>query len=375
MAQTVTFNGADTSKFQSGNMNWEAYKNAGGTFGILRIGYSGVKDPYFESDFTKICNAGLLKGVYIYSYADTIEKAEKDAKDCIKWLGGKKLDMPIFFDIEDAKQKYATLATAKTKQAKKDLNSAMYNAFAKIIKENGYGAGMYTGESFYNTYFNLDTLDHDMLWIAKYSTKSPKLNDNHKIDIWQYTSGEVNNSYYKGKLDRNYWYVEVNEQKDPEPEPQIITGGGLNPTTIESDYLKEFAGDVTIRDIQHDLNVLYLAGLVEDGKTGPKTRAAMAAAIQRTLNDLYSAGLVVDGKFGQNSTKAWAAHIGTLSSGSKGLFVAFAQAAMLLAGHPEVGTIDGKYGAKTTATAKAIQKQKGISQTGKVTAELIYLML
>lgn len=51
----------------------------------------------------------------------------------------------------------------------------MYNAFANKIESYGrYDCILYTGESFYNTYFD-KTIVKDDLWIAKYSTKEPQV--------------------------------------------------------------------------------------------------------------------------------------------------------------------------------------------------------
>ncbi len=189
--------GIDTSKWQKGKVDYHKFKQSGGTFVFLRIGYNKTKDSYFDQDYEACINAGLKVGAYYYPLSTNSVEAEYDATRVLGWLNNRHLDFPVVYDVEDNKQKGV---------ARRDINSDMYNAFRRRIESGGiYDAMLYTGEYFFNTYFN-KALIKDDIWIAKYSSVEPEVN--RKVSIWQYSSSEIDTDYFKGKLDRNYMLVE-----------------------------------------------------------------------------------------------------------------------------------------------------------------------
>ena len=120
--------GIDVS-YHQGNINWNKVKNAGIEFAIIRIGYGMYdyqKDKQFENNYKNARANRIPVGVYHYSYATSVEEAEKEANLVVKWLNGRDLDYPVYFDIEDSSQ---------AKLGKSTLN-AMCRAFCEII-ENG----------------------------------------------------------------------------------------------------------------------------------------------------------------------------------------------------------------------------------------------
>ena len=72
----------DVSEFQQ-NIDFNKMKNDGIKAVIIRAGYgreASQKDNMFESHFRNVKNANLKIGVYWYSYADSVNDAEKEAK-------------------------------------------------------------------------------------------------------------------------------------------------------------------------------------------------------------------------------------------------------------------------------------------------------
>ena len=71
--------GIDVSYYQ-GDIDWEKAKSAGVEFAIIRCGYGmDVKnqdDEKFERNVTECERLSIPYGVYLYSYADSVEKAE-----------------------------------------------------------------------------------------------------------------------------------------------------------------------------------------------------------------------------------------------------------------------------------------------------------
>lgn len=247
--------GLDTSKWQNSKVDYAKAKEEGVEFVILRIGYNKTKDKCFETDYAKAIAAGLKVGVYFYTISTTTAEAVADATRVLGWLNNRHLDYPVGYDIEDAVHKGS---------GRKVLNSEMYNAFRRKIEDNGhYNCMLYTGEYFYNNYFDKIAIT-DELWIAKYSNRQP--NVGRDISIWQFTSDHIDSSYYKGKLDRNYLLKFITK-----PSKNTVK----NPYPVPSRNLKRripmMKGD-DVRWVQYELG---FTGKELDGKFGDKTKAAV----------------------------------------------------------------------------------------------------
>lgn len=267
--------GIDTSHHQSSKVDYAAAKKAGYKFVILRIGYNKTKDKCFEKDFTAAKAAGLKVGVYFYTISKTEAESVHDATRVLGWLNGRKLDLPVGYDMEDDKQKDVNRRIA---------NTSMYECFADKIKEAGYECMLYTGEHFYNSFFKPNVIK-DPLWIAKYSSELPNIGQD--ICIHQYTSSAIDSDFYKAKLDRNHllidkWNIneEVTNMKNPYPEPTKVLKRTY-PIMMKGTDVKWVQCQLTIRGYNLDI----------DGKFGNATRDAVKDFQDRN-------NLVVDGKVG-----------------------------------------------------------------------------
>ena len=183
----------DISEFQQG-INFNKMKNDGIKAVIIRAGYgreTSQKDNMFESHFRNAKNANLKIGVYWYSYADSVNDAEKEAKACLECIKNKSLDMPIYYDLEDSSQ----LHLGKTKITE------IAERFCETVKENGYRAGVYANLNWFNNYLDYKRLKSKYsIWLAQYNDKAEL-----DCDIWQNSStGRV--SGYSGNIDTNVIY-------------------------------------------------------------------------------------------------------------------------------------------------------------------------
>lgn len=271
----MAIKGIDTSKHQASKVDYVAAKAAGYDFVILRIGSSNTKDVTFDIDYARAVNAGMRIGVYysVNSKAPAIDEATaiKFANNCLTWLAGKKINMPIVFDIEGNPYNVAS---------RKAANASIYNAFANTVKAKGYKCMLYTGQSLYNYAFDKDAIT-DPLWIAKYSKSAP--NVGRQVAIWQYTSDAIPGDFYKDKLDRNYLNISYDElMSTPATKPPAASSVTNKIKGI--DYAKNFiTGNIkTITEanvkamvLQTGLNKDYNAKLIVDGSIGPKTKAAL----------------------------------------------------------------------------------------------------
>lgn len=270
--------GIDTSEHQKSKVDYVNLKKSGASFVFLRIGYNKRLDYNFEKDYAAVKAAGIPAGIYFYTKSKTIAEAIADATRVLGWIHGRELDLPVVYDVEDKVHEGSIRRT---------LNSQMYNAFANVIGSDGYRTMLYTGEYFFNAYFNKD-LVKDPVWIAKYSSKEP--NVGRQVTIWQYSSSKVKADYYKGDLDRNYMLVDVTGETNFHVLPV-----SKNPYPVPIRLLKRtwpimMSGN-DVKWLQYELKERgYDTGGV-DGKFGDKTATSVKAYQQKY-------GLLVDGKVG-----------------------------------------------------------------------------
>ena len=76
--------GVDVSEWQ-GQIDWDAVKKDEIDFAILRCGYGmnleEQDDIWFKRNALECERVGMPYGVYLYSYADTVEKAASEVKN------------------------------------------------------------------------------------------------------------------------------------------------------------------------------------------------------------------------------------------------------------------------------------------------------
>ena len=96
--------GIDVSE-NNGVVDWQAVADAGIEFVMVRSSYgkTGV-DGNFAANVAGAHEVGLKVGAYHYSYALTAEDAQIEAAHCRQVIddSGVGLELPIFFDMEDA---------------------------------------------------------------------------------------------------------------------------------------------------------------------------------------------------------------------------------------------------------------------------------
>ncbi len=221
--------GIDVSKYQ-GSINWAAVAQSGVSYAFIKVGStkSGL-DPYFAANVQGAQAAGIRTGVYIYSYATTVEAAAQEAALVLQWIEPYNINFPIAFDIEDSVQKGLDANTC----------TAMANTFCGIIAAAGYTPMLYTYTNFYKTHFT-SGLAYDK-WIAQYSDH----NDIAGWAIWQYSSsGAV--AGISGRVDMN---VAAKDYTAYIPQAGLLDLGGGN-VYLFNNYRRQF-GWVDIAGVKY----------------------------------------------------------------------------------------------------------------------------
>lgn len=200
--------GIDVSSYQ-GVVDWKQVKSDAVEFAILRAGYGreiSQKDSSFERNYFGCTENNINTGAYWYSYALSADEAKKEADACLKSIAGKKLNYPVYFDIED-----------KTQLGLSDKRlQDIAVAFCNEMETAGYWVGIYSYKSFLESVFTEDFLKRYSIWVAHTGVKATDFKYDH--GIWQYS--------HKGKIkgilsdvDLNYGYIDY---------PSMIKNAGLN---------------------------------------------------------------------------------------------------------------------------------------------------
>ena len=182
----------DISTWQ-GYVDFNKVKSAGYNYVILRAGFGreySQKDNTFERNYANAKAAGIKVGVYWFSYSTSPSDAYREANACLYCLNGKRLDMPVYYDLEYQ----PAMSMSNSNYTQMALN------FCSTIKKAGYKSGVYSSASVYGYLLNRQTLINNGVstWNAQWSSYCSV-----PCDIWQYSEkGQVNG--ISASVDMNY---------------------------------------------------------------------------------------------------------------------------------------------------------------------------
>lgn len=164
-------------------------------FVILRCGYGSdfvsQDDENFLRNALECEKLNIPYGVYLYSYADTKEKALSEAKHVLRLIKDRDISFGVWYDLED-----------KILPENKELLSDIAVTFLEEIENSGYYAGIYASLYFFNNRFNKKKIAPYDKWVAQWNNE-----DNFKEPhgIWQFTSkAEIEG--LSGNFDMNLAY-------------------------------------------------------------------------------------------------------------------------------------------------------------------------
>ena len=188
--------GVDVSVW-NGYIDWSKAKNDL-DFAILRSSFEETTDNRFVEYATACDKYGIPFGIYVYSYAETVAEAEAEARYAVNLVKDyEMMQLPIFFDAEDPVLDALTTAELQ----------AVTKAFIDVVRESGYEAGIYTGISWFNGYYNTPYFHSVAKWLVQidgfYGGYTNSYNGG--VHVWQY-NWEGSCSGITGGLDVNYYY-------------------------------------------------------------------------------------------------------------------------------------------------------------------------
>ena len=299
--------GIDVSEFQ-GKIDWEKVKNDGIEFAILRCGYgmdfSNQDDVEYERNANECERLGIPYGVYLMSYANTVEKARSEAKHVLRLIEGRKISLGVWHDIED---------NGTSGAINKETLTNIINTFCNTIKNAGYKVGVYANLNWLENKIEKTIKDNYDIWVAQYYSKCEY---EGKYIMWQHTSsGKVNG--ISTNVDMNILYEDL---------PVINNNDNNNSKTNNSEIVK---------------------------------------SLQKALNKDYNCGLDVDGIIGPLTTKA--INNNMVRNFTVGEFARWVQERLIAKGYSlnEFG-VDGRYGNESEKKVKEFQANCGIDVDGIV---------
>ena len=191
--------GIDISK-HNGTVDWNAVKNAGVEFVILRCGYRGsasgvlVEDEKFRTNIKGATAAGLKVGIYFFSQAVNEMEAVEEASLTLSLIKGHKISYPVYIDVEAANGRADGLSAAE--------RTKVVKAFCETVRDSGYTAGVYSNKNWFAEKMDTGAFGNYRIWLAQY-TESPTYTG--RYEMWQYSSrGTIPG--IKGDVDLNICY-------------------------------------------------------------------------------------------------------------------------------------------------------------------------
>jgi len=220
--------GIDVS-YHNGTIDWKRVKQSEVEYAIIRCGYGtndkSQDDKKWEENVKGCTDNNIPYGVYLYSYADTVEKASSEADHAIRLLQGKKFKYPVYYDLEE---------DAIRKKLSKTEIANIAKTFCNKLSAKGYTVGIYANKDWFTNYLTDSCFNNWTKWVAQYNTVC---NYQGKYDMWQCSStGRVPG--ISGNVDLNYSYS---------PFENSYGGGNTNnggTTTKYSDGLNEIEGEL-----------------------------------------------------------------------------------------------------------------------------------
>ena len=187
----IFMHGIDISEWNY-DIDLTPYKD---NFVIIRLGWYNTLDKKALRNMQLCEQLGIPYGVYLYSYATSIEESRMEANFVLNQLSHcSNLRVGVWYDMEDADNYKANRGSLVG-----SLMTNMCNTFCSILQNAGYYTGVYSSSSWFNYYLtNLNT--NIPKWVAHWDNNDGQLHSNlsNMAVLHQYTSIP---------LDQNVMYV------------------------------------------------------------------------------------------------------------------------------------------------------------------------
>lgn len=200
--------GVDVSS-DNGDIDWEKVANSGTDYAIICAGYGNSVeniDKNFEKNMNGAKNAGIDRGVYWYSCAQSVEDAYKEAEACYEIIKDYQLEYPIYYDMEDGSLFNLSI----------EENTAIAEAFCSYFESKGYYVAISSYANFLNQKLDPSIYDKYDVCVAHFNVYEPEFYYN--FAMWMYSNSAMVNGI-SGSVKSTYCYLDF---------PTIMSENHLN---------------------------------------------------------------------------------------------------------------------------------------------------
>ena len=174
----------DVSYYQ-GVIDWDKFAKESDCYGvILRIGYYQTMDKKFERNISEIKRLNIAYGIYLFSYATTLNGALKETNFTINMIDKYNLDptLGIYYDIESWSTKNSN-SNNISKQRYDEITQLYVNGVSNHISYK-YKVKVYSGRWYAMN--RLGPISKSYVdWVAEYNSTCKY---DGSYSMWQYTS-------------------------------------------------------------------------------------------------------------------------------------------------------------------------------------------
>lgn len=206
---------------------------------IIRIGYGD--DYAYQDDKQAVQNMdecerlGIPYGVYIYSYAMTMQETESEISHTLRMLKGRNPVRGVWFDMEDADEYKKNHGMDVYSEEDRTLLTDICIRFIEEMHSRGYITGVYANYDYYKNVLDTNRLymtEGFNMWLAHWDVEEPDMD----CMMWQFGAYRIGDHEFDG----NIYYADYSSPyKDAYIETSAQAGRKVNviyQAQIDGDY-------------------------------------------------------------------------------------------------------------------------------------------
>lgn len=206
---------------------------------IIRIGYGD--DYAYQDDKQAVQNMdecerlGIPYGVYIYSYAMTMQETESEISHTLRMLKGRNPVRGVWFDMEDADEYKKNHGMDVYSEEDRTLLTDICIRFIEEMHSRGYITGVYANYDYYKNVLDTNRLymtEGFNMWLAHWDVEEPDMD----CMMWQFGAYRIGDYEFDG----NIYYADYSSPyKDAYIETSAQAGRKVNviyQAQIDGDY-------------------------------------------------------------------------------------------------------------------------------------------
>lgn len=244
---------------------------------IIRIGYGN--DYAYQDDKQAVQNMdecerlGIPYGVYIYSYAMTMQETESEISHTLRMLKGRNPVRGVWFDMEDADEYKKNHGMDVYSEEDRTLLTDICIRFIEEMHSRGYITGVYANYDYYKNVLDTNRLymtEGFNMWLAHWDVEEPDMD----CMMWQFGAYRIGDHEFDG----NIYYADYSSPyKDAYIETSAQAGRKVNVI-----YQAQIDGDYWLPQVINDEDY---AGIRDRNITGITLSTDIGYAVYRVYSN------------------------------------------------------------------------------------------